>query len=277
MTQRSVPQPNAVQVSLAEVQTAYGDAPWAHPLIRLPRCWATLICQQPTPKPRGHWHPDSDEWWLVLAGDIEWDVEGIGVFRARPGDCLCVPRGHAHRIRVLGDRPAIRLTIHNPDIALMAPDARTPAERRRDLGQSLANCNGQISLDTPAWLPPNLPMVYFEDIKAARGDAPWRHRLLANEHISGELIYELPASAPTGHWHAHVDEWWVVLEGETEWLIEGIGAIRARRHEFVFVEAGRLHQIHAIGDWPSLRLPIATPHLPHLAPEESGPTRWIRR
>jgi mannose-6-phosphate isomerase-like protein (cupin superfamily) len=266
--------PNATRVTLDDLFRTYGGAPWAHHLIQNSHVRANIICQEPGPKPRGHWHPTSDEWWVVLLGEMEWEIEEVGVYRVRSGDAICAPRGHCHKIRVLGDGPAVRLTVGASGRQHLEPDELTPAERRRAHGQLLSDPNGHIVPDTPAWLPPNLPHVYIEDIKAARGPAPWTHRLIINEQTRGSLAYELPKPISAGDWHPFDDEWWLVLEGETEWVVEGLGTMTARRNEFVCVPAGRLHKIHVVGDRPSLRLAVVTPNVVHLPPSAGGPARW---
>ena len=51
---------------------------------------------------RWHYHPGSDELFLVAAGELEIDFDGGGTTRLRPWQCLVVPAGTVHRTRAIG-------------------------------------------------------------------------------------------------------------------------------------------------------------------------------
>lgn len=51
---------------------------------------------------RWHNHPDSDELFLVVAGELEIDFEGGTQARLTPWQCLVVPAGTVHRTRAIG-------------------------------------------------------------------------------------------------------------------------------------------------------------------------------
>lgn len=51
---------------------------------------------------RWHNHPDSDELFLVVAGQLEIDFEGGTQARLTPWQCLVVPAGTVHRTRAIG-------------------------------------------------------------------------------------------------------------------------------------------------------------------------------
>ena len=95
-----------------------------------------------------------------------------------------------------------------------------------------------------------------EDIKRRRGAAPWVEKVVVNEQMSGTLICQPPGHDTDRHYHL-VDEWWVVLEGEIDWEIEGRAEIvHARAGDIVFAPARHYHHIRPTGDRPSIRLAI---------------------
>jgi len=51
---------------------------------------------------RWHSHPDSDELFLVVAGELEIDFEGGSQATLTPWQCLVVPAGTVHRTRAIG-------------------------------------------------------------------------------------------------------------------------------------------------------------------------------
>jgi quercetin dioxygenase-like cupin family protein len=63
------------------------------------------------PTDRGHFHPDSPEFWLVMAGQIRYAFENRDVFVAEEGDVPYVPAGTYHLARFHGAGPSCRLAI----------------------------------------------------------------------------------------------------------------------------------------------------------------------
>jgi mannose-6-phosphate isomerase-like protein (cupin superfamily) len=51
---------------------------------------------------RWHYHPDSDELFLVVAGELEIDFDEDVRTRLGPWQCLVVPAGTVHRTRAIG-------------------------------------------------------------------------------------------------------------------------------------------------------------------------------
>ena len=51
---------------------------------------------------RWHSHPDSDELFLVVAGELEIDFEAGSQATLTPWQCLVVPAGTVHRTRAIG-------------------------------------------------------------------------------------------------------------------------------------------------------------------------------
>jgi mannose-6-phosphate isomerase-like protein (cupin superfamily) len=51
---------------------------------------------------RWHYHPTSDELFIVVTGCLAIDLEGGREIRLQPWQCLTVPAGARHRTRALG-------------------------------------------------------------------------------------------------------------------------------------------------------------------------------
>jgi mannose-6-phosphate isomerase-like protein (cupin superfamily) len=45
----------------------------------------------------GHFHNGNDEFWFILEGKIDYQIEDVGVITADPGDVVFVPPGRWHR------------------------------------------------------------------------------------------------------------------------------------------------------------------------------------
>lgn len=106
--------PNVLHTRVADVVAAMGPAPWSRRLIADERQLVTLIASEPGGGNRPHWHREFDEWWVVLAGTIEWELTGGVVFRAVRDDVVWVPRGAVHHIRNVGPDLSLRLAVAMP-------------------------------------------------------------------------------------------------------------------------------------------------------------------
>jgi mannose-6-phosphate isomerase-like protein (cupin superfamily) len=106
--------PNALLTRVADVVASMGPPPWATRLIADERQLVTLIASPPGAGNRPHWHREFDEWWMVLAGRLAWELTGGIVLEARKDDLVWVPRGTVHHIRNVGDALALRLAVAMP-------------------------------------------------------------------------------------------------------------------------------------------------------------------
>ena len=118
-----------------------------------------------------------------------------------------------------------------------------------------------------------LNSISLERIKEEKGPPPWSHQVTLADHVCGVVIYQDAGQANDRHCHTY-DEWWIVLEGEIDWVIEGReeSPVEARAGDFIFVPARTFHQIFPKGDGPSVRIGVALPghgHL-HVKPERTA-------
>jgi mannose-6-phosphate isomerase-like protein (cupin superfamily) len=114
---RALIAPNFTLSNLAEIKSAYGEPPWEHLLVKTDLMWVAIHCMSPDMRTHLEYHDNSDECWAVLEGEIQWEIEGEGTIRAKPGDFVFVEHGHAHRMTTVSDVPSIRLAfvLPNPD------------------------------------------------------------------------------------------------------------------------------------------------------------------
>ena len=107
--------------------------------------------------------------------------------------------------------------------------------------------------------------IDLEAIKSEMGPPPWSRSIVLADHVCGVVIYQYSGQENDNHCHNY-DEWWVVLEGEIDWIIEGREdrPVEAKTGDFVFVPAQTFHHIFPKGGKPSVRLGIALPGQGHL-------------
>jgi quercetin dioxygenase-like cupin family protein len=98
-------------ISLDDVKSRHGQSPWNDCVVSTDEMQGILICQPPGQPNDKHYH-HHDEWWVVMEGEIHWEIEGQSeIVKAKAGDFVFVPKEHYHHIHVKGDKPAIRLAI----------------------------------------------------------------------------------------------------------------------------------------------------------------------
>jgi len=77
---------------------------------------ANIILGRGIPPPpltdRGHFHPESSEFWFILLGKIRYNIEGLDVFEADQGDIVYVPKQRFHLASFGGDGPSCRLAMN---------------------------------------------------------------------------------------------------------------------------------------------------------------------
>ena len=76
-----------------------------------------------------HWHvhPDADDFFLVLAGTLEIDLEDGAMVTLAPGQLYVVPRGVRHRPRAIGEA---HILLIEPTGTPNSGDPATAAPRR---------------------------------------------------------------------------------------------------------------------------------------------------
>lgn len=85
----------------------------------------TVLMNEPGESNDAHWHDDFDEWWMVLEGEIDFEIglpaDKVGTeykelitIHAKKGDLVFCPKGLRHHIRTVGTVTSYRLAIATP-------------------------------------------------------------------------------------------------------------------------------------------------------------------
>ncbi len=110
-----------------------------------------------------------------------------------------------------------------------------------------------------------LNTIHLEEIKQAMGPPPWSRAVVLADHLAANVICQNSGQINDNHCHNY-DEWWIVLEGEIDWIIEGREdrPVQAKVGDFIYVPALTFHHIFPKGGKPSIRLGVALPGQGHL-------------
>lgn len=73
---------------------------------------ATLVCQKRGTGFRKHYHPHCDEFWVILGGKIQFEIEGVPEpIIAEAGDIVYARKGVHHKATVLSEESGVRLSV----------------------------------------------------------------------------------------------------------------------------------------------------------------------
>ena len=117
---------------------------------------------------------------------------------------------------------------------------------------------------------------FFKEVVAADPThGPAKHLVMADEAnlvniIRGQGVPTPPASN-RGHFHIGHEEFWFILEGKCDYLIEGVGLLTANAGDIVFVPPGRFHRASWAEGQMDTRLSFnVSPLLFHNFAEDAG-------
>lgn len=116
--------------------------------------------------------------------------------------------------------------------------------------------------------------ISVDEIKRQLGPPPSSCAVVLADHVVGVFIYQNSGQINDRHCHNY-DEWWYIIEGEIDWVIEGREdrPVHAKAGDFVFVPSRTFHHIFPTGGKPSIRLGVALPGHGHL---HERPERTVR-
>ena len=106
---------NVSTVNLQELRDTLGMSSWAVRIAYNDRFGGVIIQQQTGEGNRKHFHPDSDENWVILDGEWEWWIEGEGTKLVKQNDIVVVPSNTWHHIKCVKG-PGARYAITQPDV-----------------------------------------------------------------------------------------------------------------------------------------------------------------
>mgnify|MGYP001211505713 CR=1 FL=1 len=98
-------------------------------------------------------------------------------------------------------------------------------------------------------------------------ESSWSFTLVNSPSTCGTLIAQMPGEGNRLHHHTDWDEWWYIVEGEWEWLIEGTSKI-VKKGDVVFINRLRKHKITAIGTKIAIRMAISRADVDHIYAQE---------
>jgi len=220
-----------------------GQARWSEQVILTKRYDTKWIQAAPGDKsPTTYWGDDRIV-WVVWGGQIRFTIEGQQPFVATKGFLVEVPQRTRYSMETIGSEPSLRFEVtHAGILPLYTGGQPKPADPAGTHYLKISTPTRPEGYDEI-----NRPYRDFLKEAAAAGSQGIRdHYVVADEANMVNIIrgqgVPTPPSSNRGHFHIGDDEFWFILEGKCDYLIEGAGLLTADAGDVVFAPPGRFHR-----------------------------------
>jgi mannose-6-phosphate isomerase-like protein (cupin superfamily) len=238
---------------LAELVARHsGSQSWSETLVDDRQQVAKYVAMAPGERTPRRLHPDTPIFWVVQRGSLRFTIEGEDPFVATKGFLVQVPYRTPYELETVGDEPSLRLEVTVAGASTLYPRGEQPVPiAGQEFVEVTLPGRGRYDEDTRPYLD------FFGDVVRGNrrpGFFVREDRLMA-VLIRGQGTPR-PPDTDRGHMHIDYGELWLVLEGKTDYLIEGVPFFTAGEGDVVYVPAGRFHRPTFGGDGMSTRLGI---------------------
>lgn len=103
------------------LETMPKEVSWSKRIIDTESNSMTIISQLPGEGNRRHHHPDWNEWWFIVEGEWEWEIEGE-TKKIVAGDIVFMRKNRKHKITATGNSRATRMAVSRSDVAHVYED-----------------------------------------------------------------------------------------------------------------------------------------------------------
>ncbi len=123
----------------------------------------------------------------------------------------------------------------------------------------------------PAYTAPHRPHVKLAEVRARHtGQTRWRELVVDDAYLRSAYVQSAPGEKAGPQFHPETRTWWVVLDGELRFTIEGVEPFVARKGFMVQVPLQTLYSIATIGARPAQRFETEVTGARRFYPKEDG-------
>jgi mannose-6-phosphate isomerase-like protein (cupin superfamily) len=248
-----------------------GKSNWSETVVNDEWLRSDYIMAPPGTKVSRRFHPDTREWWVIMDGQIRFDIEGQDSLVAKKGSMVQVPAQTIYSMEVIGDKPALRFETNIAKAKTLYPQDNKPS-------------------DSPGvkWLPvvlnrkpfpygyDNKPEINLYELQKASTNRRVSNRFVHDDRAVANIISGYASDLPPvnekdrGHYHPDSCEYWLIMQGQVRYPIENVGVVIAEEGDVVYVPPFTFHAPRWWGEGWSTRLAMnGYPNISHLrdAPE----------
>ncbi|WP_129780865.1 cupin domain-containing protein [Peristeroidobacter soli] len=245
--------PNKPHWKLSEVLAKHsGQRSWQEDIVSDREFIARYISMAPGEKTKRQFFADDRVFWIVQSGRMRVAIDGQEPFVATRGFLVQVPYRLAYSIETDGPEPSLRFEVTGAQAVPLYPIDETPAPLAGRKYMKVTY-TGHGTYDDI-----NQPYLDFQkQIVAGDGrGGPFVKDDKTFANIIRGPGQPTPPSSSLGHFHIGYSEFWLVLEGKIDYLIEGLPLFTAEPGDVVYAPQGRWHRASFGGTGPATRLAI---------------------
>jgi mannose-6-phosphate isomerase-like protein (cupin superfamily) len=249
--------PNRLIWKFSEIVASHeGQPSWHQEVVKTRDFEAEYIQIAPGEKTKTMFYADDRIFWWIASGQLRFHIRGQEPFVATKGFLVQVAPDMEYTMEAVGNEPALRFEV-------------------RPAGEMPSYAGTETPTPIPGW---KFVKVIGGDIgKYAEGDKPYldfnkdvveanagSSNFVYDGHTSAHIIRGRGAPTPPdtnwGHFHENMVEFWVVIEGQLDFLISGEKLVTGDLGDVVFAPNERWHRATFHGTGMATRLAI-TPRL----------------
>ena len=241
-----------------------GQNEWREVIVNDDHLHAEYIQSAPGAKVSRRFHPDTREWWVIMDGQVRFDIEGQNSFVATKGSMVQVPMQTIYSMETVGDSPSLRFETNIAKSKTLDPHDVKPPE-----------------MSGVKWIPVVLgrkPQPYGHDNKPhinlyeLQKDANYNgSRFVHDDRAVSNIISGYASKLPPlnekdkGHYHPECAEFWLIMQGQIRYPIENVGVVIANEGDVVYAPIYTFHAPRYWGEGRSTRLAMnGFPNIAHL-------------
>jgi quercetin dioxygenase-like cupin family protein len=266
--------PHKPHTKLSEVLAKNkGKAEWRELVVDDRHLTSSYVQLKPGYKSLKAMYPDTRIWWVVLDGEIRFEIETKEPFVAKKGSMVQAPFQTWFQYEVVGSKPAL-MFVTTPAGAKLLFDAAAAPPKMPGLEMIQARFNNRV---VGQWKHGNVPHITFDEVAAEMesGKRKGTQRIVQDDRGTANFIYgynsKLPPLDPKvkGHYHPEGAEYWLIMKGQIRYPIEKAGVFVAEEGDVIYVPPYTWHAPRWWGDGPSCRLAMnGFPDISHLFPAD---------
>jgi mannose-6-phosphate isomerase-like protein (cupin superfamily) len=245
-------EPNRLVWRLADILAAHKGKPDWTQTVHLSRDFiAQWISMGPGEKTKTVFYADDRVFWEVQSGQLKVSIQGQDPFIATKGFLVQVPKRVPYSMETVGDTPSLRFEVRPSGEAPQYPITETPTPVP-GIKYVKAVYTGHGDYDAI-----NHPYIDFEKqiVEGGQKIGVW----VRDDHTYVTILRSakgVPTPPPTswGHFHENFPEFWLIVEGQQQFLVEGEKLVTVGDGDLVATPIGRWHRAEPYGDGPSTRL-----------------------
>ena len=231
-----------------------GKADWREMIVNDDHLQAEYIQAAPGTKVGRRFHPDTRAWWVVMDGQIRFDIEGQDSFIATKGSMVQVPAQTIYSMESIGDKPSLRFEM-NIAKAKTLVSAGSEAAGVAGRVHVFPSCSNRKPFPYGYENKPHINLYELQKNPSYKGS-----RFVHDDRAVSNIIYGYEKNLPKlnekdrGHYHPECAEFWLMMQGQIRYPIEKVGVMIASEGDVVYVPPFTFHAPRFYGDGPSTRL-----------------------